>query len=198
MSKKSEFNIKNVMEEVEENSLRYGFISECDFQFIIGVAIMKLYKDATVVMEYKYPEEALLKKDENIDILVIMNNKYYPIELKYKHKGCENLKITNDLDYELTNQSCTTEHRINYCDDIDRLLKLRNIKKFKFAEGYAILLTNCEQFRYKRKSGKQQEKYLLYETEIKDKGVNEIKAKYKEDYYMDWFDFGKQINLVIY
>ncbi len=193
MSQKSEFDIENVMKEVKENSLRYGFVSECDFQFIIGVAIMKLYKDATVVMEYEYPRDTLLKEGERqyIDILVIMNNKYYPIELKYKHKGCEKLQITNDLYCKLTNYSCTTEHRINYCEDIDRLLELRKTKEFNVAEGYAILLTNYEQFRNKTKSGRQQEKYLLYEDEIKDKGVNEIKAKYKEDYYMEWFDFDK-------
>lgn len=32
----------------------------------------------------------------HIDILVIMNNKWYPIELKYKTKGCKKI-IDNEI-----------------------------------------------------------------------------------------------------
>lgn len=187
MSKKTEFNIKDIINKMN----RYNFISEYDLQFIMGVAIKKLYKNATVAMEYCYSTQN--NNRQYIDIFVIMDNKYYPIELKYKHKGCNNLKITDNLDYNLTNQSCTTEHRQKYCKDIERILNLRNLKihNFDFEKGYAILLTNYKPFR-DDELGKQQKNYLLHENKIKHNGINEIKAEYKKDYEMEWVDFDKQ------
>ena len=191
----NEFIIENVMKEVK--LLRKGFTSECDLQFITGVAIKNVYPDAKVLMEYSYPPQALLTGDKNrqyIDILVIINNKYYPIELKYKHKSCQNILIFENLKYNLTNQSCITDHRKKYCEDIERLFNLQNIKinNCDFAEGYAILLTNYEQFR-NEKSAKQQ-KYSLDEDNIKkNNGIKEINEKYKNvTYNMKWYTYDEQ------
>lgn len=192
MRKENEFNIEDVMAKVKE--LRNGglFTSERDFQFILGVAIRELYKTAIVVMEYYNPSSNENKR-QYIDILVIMNNKYYPIELKYKHKK-NNIKITDNLDYKLSDETCTTDHRKKYCEDIKRLIELQNsqIQNFNFAEGYAILLTNYEQFR----NGKLENQYLLSENKIKENnGVNEINKineKYKNTYDMKWYNFDEQ------
>ena len=100
MMEEKEFNINDVMAKVKE--LRIGFTSERDFQFIMGVAIRKLYKNANVVMEYKYPKKALINNKERqfVDIMVIINDNWYPIELKYNYKKCD-IHITEELKYEL-------------------------------------------------------------------------------------------------
>ena len=182
-----DFSIEEVMSKVQE--LRSGFISECDFQFIMGVAIRDLYKIDDIVMEYKYPDEAIKNNERQyIDILVIMNNKYYPIELKYKHK-CNNIEITKNLNYDLSDETCTTDHRKKYFEDIDRLSKLSNVKiqKFNFAKGYAILLTNYKQFREEK--SKKQQVYSLDQNKI-----NNIKMKINKKCEniicdMKWYDY---------
>lgn len=199
---KEKFDIEAIMNEVK--ILRECFFtSERDLQFVVGLAIMKKYKkDATVVMEYnpdnKSNQQPFKVKDNHrqyIDILVIMDNKYYPIELKYKHKK-QIIKITENLEYVLSNQSCTTNHRERYCEDIERILNLQNkkikINNFDFAEGYAIFLTNYEQF--KEEKTKNQEKYFLSESKIKENnGVKEINKKFKNATYdMKWYDYDKK------
>ena len=184
-----EFNIKRVMKTIKED-LRKGFTSELDFQFIIGATIRDIYKNATVIMEYKYPKGTLCENKERqyVDIMAVINGKWYPIELKYKYKEC-NINITKELEYKLENHSCKTNHRKKYCMDIIRLLQLRK-SDFKFEEGYAIVLTNYVEFRYKKK--KCQNRWLLYDENIID-GVKEINEKYdKKMYNMEWEDYDRQ------
>lgn len=187
MNKNLEFDIKEVMDEVKKNSKRNGFTSEFDLQFFIGVAIKKLYKeDVTIVMEYRYPNPTENEEvRQYLDILVIMNDKYYPIELKYKHKG-DNIEITEKLKYDLSNQTCTTDHRKKYCDDIKRILRLRETNEmngFNFEEGYAILLTN-----YDFKNGGNQ-KYSLDKNKIKN-GIDEL-GDDKKYCHSEWEDYDK-------
>lgn len=187
-----EFNIKSVMEEVQK--IRTGFTLEGDFQFTLGLAIYKKYKNkVNVIMEYKYPEEALLQKNakQYIDILVIMNNKWYPIELKYKHSKCDVVFFSDSESiYALENQSCRKNHRQAYVNDIKRLLKCRSTtifdckknEKIKFGEGYAILLTNYGNFKTKE--------YSECSLNKNEKGIEEIKDyKFNKDYNMEWFDY---------
>ena len=190
MCNENEFNIEKVITTAKELKNGFFFTSERDFQFMVGVAIKTLYKNATVIMEYRYPGGALIETNERqyIDILVIMDDKYYPIELKYKHKGV-NVEIAKDLDYELKPETCTTDHRKKYIDDIDRLSKLKNVKigEFEFLEGYAVLLTNWEQIR--EESSKREQKYSLQENEINSlvKKINKKCNNAISD--MKWYDY---------
>lgn len=178
MTQNKIFDIEEVMKKVE--SLRNGFTVEHDFQFIMGVAIREIYPNANVIMEYKYPEieDATKQKRQYIDILVIMDNKYYPIELKYKHKG-EVLCISENIKTELSNQTCTSDHRKHYREDIDRLLSLKETQKTdyipgcNFEEGYAIFLTNYENFQNKQAQDsidsetlKKDKKYKKYNIDV--------------------------------
>ena len=61
------------------------FVSEADFQLELAWTIKENYPNAKIRLEY-CPSFDL---NMHIDILVIMNNKCYPIELKYKPKGCK-------------------------------------------------------------------------------------------------------------
>lgn len=189
MAKK--FNIKEVMDKVSE--IRDGFALEVDFQFVFGLAIRDLYGDeATIIMGYKYPDDALLEEDtirQYIDVLVIMNKKWYPVELKFKHSKCK-VSLFSDFKimYELSNQSCRTNHRQAYVKDINRILKFRDVAKkndeIEFGEGYAILLTNYEKFRTDEYST-----YTLNKKGIKELETCEEKYEFSKDYDMKWFDY---------
>ncbi len=203
------FNIVNVMDEVAR--LRKGFTLESDFQFILGCAIKNLYKEhAEIIMEYKYPKEALINNQrQNIDILVIINNKCYPIELKYNYKY-ENyetigMSLTNHIKYKLDKNSKgqhTTDYRKKYCLDIVRLLKLYNTKNIEddqlknIEEAYAIMLTDFEEFR--KNKNHISIKWSLYEEDQTRKEMEELIKKEKIDpiytYEMKWHEYKNSSN----
>ena len=133
------------------------------------------------------------KERQYVDIMVILNDKWYPIELKYNCKECD-IKIAKGIEYLLKNHSCETDLREKYCTDIKRLLKFfqSDCKVEKIEVGYAILLTNYEEFRFEAKG--RQKKWLLYEETISD-GVKEINQDYnKEMYDMHWYYYNKSNN----
>ena len=75
----------------------------------------------------------------HIDILVIMNNKWYPIELKYKTKGCK--KVIDDEIFILKNHGAKDVNSYLYLKDIMRIEKIRdNVKEFD--KGYTMFITN--------------------------------------------------------
>ena len=96
------------------------FVSEADFQLELAWTIKENYPNAKIRLEY-CPSFDL---NMHIDILVIMNNKWYPIELKYKTKGCKkiidneifNLKNNKIKDVIFNNNlnSFTPKFNINY------------------------------------------------------------------------------------
>ena len=84
-----------------------------------------------------------------IDILIIINNKWYPIELKYKTKGNYDRKNNGDLIYNdngidivLKNHLAYTDNYKLYLNDIERIKRIKKDIKQKFGRGYAIMLTN--------------------------------------------------------
>lgn len=206
-----DFNINKVMDKVKE--MRNGFTLESDFQFVVGRAILDLY-NVDVIMEYNPNQENIDieneskednegnkdKKREYIDIMVIGNDQFIPIELKYKHSQCK-VKIKEEEKdtgyYKLTNQSCQTYHREKYAEDIERIHKIKEEskiinnpitgKKMRFKVGYAIFLTNFHHFKNKSKNYK---KYLLYEDENKKEQPFNVRITEIEgltDYKMQWY-----------
>ncbi|MFV0275202.1 MAG: hypothetical protein ACK5HL_03060 [Bacilli bacterium] len=75
-------------------SKRKIFTSEADMQLEFAWVIRELYQNSVVRLEY-CPEFDL---NMHIDILVIIENLWIPIELKYKTKRCIK-KVNNEKFY---------------------------------------------------------------------------------------------------
>lgn len=89
----------NILDVIEHVKLkRRIFVSEADMQFEFAWVIKELYPNAKVRLEY-CPEFDL---NMHIDILVIIDNGWIPIEFKYKTKGC--VKVVDNEKYNLKNQ----------------------------------------------------------------------------------------------
>ncbi len=125
--------INTVIEKLK--SRRSIFVSEADFQLELAWTIKELYPAAKVRMEYCPPFDANM----HIDILVVLDEKWIPIELKYKTKGCKKT-IDNEI-YCLKNHGAKDVNCYLYLKDIERIERVRNNVDV-FEEGYAILLTN--------------------------------------------------------
>ncbi|MDU7842679.1 MAG: hypothetical protein E7J70_08590 [Veillonella sp.] len=107
------------------------FHSEADFQFSLAWLIKKKYSDCEIRLEF-VPE---FNPSLHLDILVILNGKWIPIELKYTTKRC--IKTINDEVYVLKEQGAKDQGCYNYLKDIMRIEEFRD-KTSKFIEGYTI------------------------------------------------------------
>ncbi|MDD4624383.1 MAG: hypothetical protein PHX40_03330 [Bacilli bacterium] len=110
--------------------------SEADFQFALAWEIQKEYPDVEIRMEY-CPYE--IDKNMHIDILVIKDGLWIPIELKYKTKGGE-IEVSDEK-YYLKNHGAQDLGRYDFLKDVARIEHLKS-NAIKFKEGYAIFLTN--------------------------------------------------------
>ncbi len=128
-----EFDIYKLIKELSNK--RKLFVSEADFQLELAWLIKSEYPDAIVRLEY-CPQ---FNTNMHIDILVVIDGQWIPIELKYKTKGCK--KLVNGEYYNLKNHSAKDVNCYAYLKDIRRIETIReNVSLFK--EGYSILLTN--------------------------------------------------------
>lgn len=160
------YNIEELIREIlkefkNENKI---FVSEKDFQLELAWRIKEKTNNSkekvNVLLEYCHKDLFIdydgIDKDGNlkdkrsqihIDILIIYDNKWYPIELKYKTKHLIYDGYFNEK-YELKEHSARDQGKCKYLWDIMRLEKIKDhIKKSKnntceFGEGFAILLTN--------------------------------------------------------
>lgn len=130
----NQFDIITILEELKKRRI---FTSEADLQLELAWIIKQKHPDSIVRLEY-CPE---FNSNMHIDILVILNNKWIPIELKYKtgeihytdKNGCKyNLKLHSAHDY-----GC-----YDYIKDISRIESIRDNKPDKFEKGYTIFITN--------------------------------------------------------
>lgn len=127
------FDICEVIENLKRK--RNIFYSEADFQFAIAWVIKELYPNAKIRLEYN-PSKYL---NIRIDVLVIIEDKWIPIELKYKTKGCT--KLIDGEEYHLKNHGAKDRNCYFYLKDIERIENLKNNLK-QFDRGYSIFLTN--------------------------------------------------------
>ena len=104
------------------------FHSEADFQFSLAWLIKKKYPDCEIRLEF-VPE---FNPSLHLDILVILNGKWIPIELKYTTKRC--IKTINDEVYVLKEQGAKDQGCYNYLKDIMRIEEFRD-KTSKFIES---------------------------------------------------------------
>ena len=111
------------------------FHSEADFHFSLAWLIKKKYPECEIRLEFA-PE---FNPSLHLDILVILDGKWIPIELKYTTKKC--IKTINDEVYVLKEQGAKDQGCYNYLKDIMRIEEFRN-KTSKFIEGYTIKITS--------------------------------------------------------
>lgn len=74
-----------------------------------------------------------------IDIVVVIDEKKHPIELKYKTKELKNISIY-DTTVNLKNHAAQDLGRYAYLKDIERIEELKTDRGF--STGYAIMITN--------------------------------------------------------
>lgn len=111
------------------------FVSEADLQLELAWIIKDEYPCAKVRLEY-CPSFDL---NMHIDILVIIDDKWIPIELKYKTKGCR--KVVDGEIYNLKNHSAKDVNCYLYLKDIQRIEKVKEHVS-EFVEGYTVFITN--------------------------------------------------------
>jgi len=112
------------------------FVSEADFQFSLAWHIQQQYPDAAIRLEY-CPVD--IDKSMHVDILVKMNDQYFPIELKYFKQGCD--VIVDGERFVLKNQGAQDISRYDFLKDITRIERLI-MAESKFSKGYVVVLTN--------------------------------------------------------
>lgn len=128
-----DFDMDLIVSKLKEK--RKIFVSEADFQLELAWVIKENYPNAKIRLEYP-PSFDL---NMHIDILVVIDNKWYPIELKYKTKGCK--KIIDDEIFNLKNQGAKDVNSYLYLKDIMRIEKVRNNVN-NFGTGYTMFITN--------------------------------------------------------
>ena len=169
------------------------FISEADFQVELAWILMKKYPSAKVRCEYSPAFDPKM----HIDILVIKDNKWIPIELKYKTKGC--IKELDGEVYNLKNHGAKDVNCYLYNKDIERIETIReNVKVFE--EGYTIFITNeISYLKPPRKINCNYAAFSLEEGIVKTgeldwgentgtgtKKGNEAKIYLKDQYHINW------------
>ena len=128
-----EFDIYVLIDKLRQK--RQLFVSEADFQLELAWVIKEQYPSATVRLEY-CPQ---FDSNMHIDILVILDGQWIPIELKYKTK--KYIGRVGDEFYSLKNHSAKDINCYAYLKDIQRIETVQNNVP-SFREGYAIFLTN--------------------------------------------------------
>ena len=111
------------------------FHSEADFQFAFAWEIQKAYPHADIRLEYcpaEYP-------NMHLDLLVKIEGKNFPIELKYKTLSAQ--VETDGEYYNIKSHSAEDLGRYDYLIDVERIELLRD-KLGSFEKGYAIMLSN--------------------------------------------------------
>ncbi len=186
------FDINKIIEKLKIR--RPIFVSEADFQLEIAWIIREAYPNAKVKLEY-CPQ---FNMNMHIDILVVIDNKWIPIELKYKTKICS--KIVDNEIYNLKNQSASDLGCYYYLKDIERIEKIKNKEKL-FSKGYTIFLTNDMIYinglkdynnynEFSLKNGNIKNGIMNFKREPKgiskaDKEIINLNGKYK----IDWKDY---------
>jgi hypothetical protein len=121
---------------LELSQSRKMFHSEADFQFALAWELQKLYPDAKVRLEYC---PAGIEPTMHIDILVIKDDEWYPVEMKYKTLGCT--KIVDGEAFMIKNHGAQDTGRYDYLKDVQRIEQLsHSLPGFK--KGFTVFLTN--------------------------------------------------------
>lgn len=122
-----EFDINQVMEFLKER--KKEFVNENDLKQELVNVIEDLYSNAKTRTGYP----ANFNANKAIDILVTIDDKHFPIEVKYPTIKSGHAK----------NEEC-----YNYLHDIERIEKFKDNDPL-FEKGYTIILTDIKSFKEK-------------------------------------------------
>ncbi|MBQ9314290.1 MAG: hypothetical protein IJ220_04715 [Clostridia bacterium] len=193
---RDDFNIEKIVTKLKNK--RKIFVSEADLQLEMAWIIKEEYPNSKVRLEY-CPE---FDPNMHIDILVITNGEWIPIELKYKTKGCT--KTIDDEKFILKNHGAKDVNCYLYLKDIQRIESIRkNVPKFK--AGYTIFVTNELSYLHKpMKENCVYKEFSLEEGIIKSGTLNwseeasegtkkncEIPIELKAKYLINWKTYSK-------
>lgn len=131
----TDFDMNLVIDKLKER--KKIFRNENDLKQELSDIIPDIYDNVKVYREYPAPFDDNAKK--GIDLVIKMNNVYYPIEVKYKRKHYKG--IVGDVEYSLPYDSAQNENSYRIVEDIERIEKFRDNEP-KFKKGYTLFLTN--------------------------------------------------------
>ena len=145
------FDLEKVVDDLRKK--RKVFHSEADFQFALAWEIKTTYQESKIRMEYPQMvsgKNFTISADKtntsenkvliNVDILVLYEGSFYPIELKYKTKEIPKFECNKEK-YELKNHEAQTLGRYDFILDICRIESLAEALD-NFEHGYTLWLTN--------------------------------------------------------
>lgn len=186
-------NIDLIMDTLRER--KKIFRDENDFRQELDDTIRDMYSNAARV-KIEYPAPFNTKK--GIDIVVIMDNKYYPIELKYETKSFKG--IVDNIEYDLPNDNAQNENSYRCVKDIERIEKFRDTEPL-FEKGYTIVLTNDLSYLNEPREDSQYVDFSIHEGAVKTGTLNwkrETPKKGFEDpitlkgtYHINWKEYSK-------
>lgn len=123
------------------------FYNERDFQINLAFFLKNTNYYDNVLLEYSLPASTMLNfSDIRIDIVLVKENLYFPIELKYKTK-----KVLGELNRfgetfsnveVLKNQAAQNIGRYSFWKDVSRLEVVKKNFAPNIEAGFCIFLTN--------------------------------------------------------
>ena len=192
---------------VSLSKVRKLFWSEDDFKFAFATQVqLKFGKAAEVRLEKRYKGE----KDKNsyTDIVVRLNGKNFPIELKYKTVKGSYADFGNEV-VELMTHSAVDLGCYAYLKDINRLEYLAK-NDSDFERGFAIILTN--EPLYFKDTGRRSvyEAFKIYDGKVVTECLDWDRSNYDLEklpswlkshpafeltgsYEMNWRDYGSEL-----
>ena len=189
------------------SKVRKLFWSEDDFKFAFATQVqLKFGKAAEVRLEKRYKGE----KDKNsyTDIVVRLNGKNFPIELKYKTVKGSYADFGNEV-VELMTHSAVDLGCYAYLKDINRIEYLAKNDP-DFERGFAIILTN--EPLYFKDTGRRSiyEAFKIYDGKVVTECLDWDRSNYDLEklpswlkshpafeltgsYEMNWRDYGSEL-----
>lgn len=114
-------------------------VCEAQLQYELAIELGKSYPKAKIYLEYPAVDKNSNKRIY-YDLVIVENNTYYVIELKYKTKA-ENVSIYG-VSYELKTHAAQDLGRFDYLKDISRIENFSANTNKNFGGGFAVIVTN--------------------------------------------------------
>ena len=189
------FNVYLVLDELRKR--KKIFRDENDFRQELVDTIQDMYDNVRVKVEYPAP----FNTTKGIDIVVVMDNEYYPIELKYKRKSFKG--IVDNIEYDLPSDNAQNENCYRAVKDIKRIEDFRDNEPL-FKKGYTVFLTNDLSYMNKPREDSQYMEFSVHENSVKTGTLNwkretpkngfEEPITLKGTYTMNWKEYSNLNN----
>ncbi|MHA1574762.1 MAG: hypothetical protein ACTSXL_01275 [Alphaproteobacteria bacterium] len=188
--------LKNILKKLSES--RPVFHSEADFQHSLAIEIKGKYPEAKIRLEVPFEENG--DNRNATDLIVTINEKVIPIELKYKTKKLE--KEIEGEKFNLITQGALNINSWAFFNDIKRIEDFGKKEK-----GFVIMITNDSSYYKDFKKGEKKcyyEDFKLHNNKSITKrkfnwgggrcGDKYLGIEIKGDYPLSWEDYGNKDN----